>query len=140
LVLADFAELHDFWVRFWRDMDCAAYDDIMPRLTPDCVWMRDRECRGHAEIRASLEARPAGLFCRHLVTNFTYDDMGACWECRYDLISFGHMPSGPHDLPPYPTAGPRMIAYTATVVRGDTRLLASSLAMDFLFDRAPAAT
>lgn len=139
MALVDFAELHDFWVRFWRDMDRADYDHIIARLAPECVWLRDRECRGHADIRTSLEARPAGLFCRHLVTNFSYADAASCWDCRYDLISFGHMPAGPHDVPPYATTGPRLIAYAAHVVRTEDRLLVTSLAMDFLFDRTPAA-
>jgi hypothetical protein len=81
----------------WTLLDQRRYDDILPYLTPDCAWERAEGWRhGHDELRASFHARPADLFTRHVITNFTAelgDDgklQGRCYVIAYAAKTKDH--------------------------------------------------
>jgi hypothetical protein len=61
----------------WTLFDQRRYEDILSYLTPDCAWERTEGWRyGHEQLRASFLARPADVFTRHVVTNFTVEQAG----------------------------------------------------------------
>ena len=59
---------------FVHHYDRREYDQVLALFTPDAVYqVRGRALRGHAEIRAALDARPGPeLTVRHLVTNLHF--------------------------------------------------------------------
>jgi ketosteroid isomerase-like protein len=55
---------------FFLDLDERRYDAVVSGFLADGRWLRQGKwLQGHAAIRAGLEARPATMRVRHIITN-----------------------------------------------------------------------
>ena len=55
---------------FFSDLDERRYDHVVSLFLPDGRWLRQgRWLEGRSAVRAALEARPASMKVRHVITN-----------------------------------------------------------------------
>jgi hypothetical protein len=134
-IAADYTDILQYLVRFWRAMDRADYEEVLRGLTTDARWRRDRWSEGHADILEALQQRNALLVSSHSVTNLVIEPNGDGCDCRYSLIIFGHNRATAGEPPPYATSGPRMGDWQSRLVKQNGAWLASEITAQLLFER-----
>lgn len=103
-------------LKFFRDLDELNYDECLKAFVPDAKWERKGELlSGHADIRATLEARPADLIICHLISNIEIDAVAESQvRLRYVLIGYDAKVK---------TDGTRPAGRLGGIRRGDDRMV-----------------
>ncbi len=81
-----YAELQQLTHRFYYYLDERRYQDLVDTMRTDVTWHRQGKIlRGHAQVMAALNERPASQVIRHIITN-TFLDQQSTTEAR--LIAY----------------------------------------------------
>jgi SnoaL-like domain len=123
--------------RYWYALDHRNYPALLGLLTEDVDWQLASVQRGREAVAAAMEARPADLVARHLVSNLTVEAVGHSFEAKFLVTAFGkRIPA--EVVQPVAAASPAAIAdVVAQLVDTPDGLKISRLRAFFVF-RDPA--
>ena len=114
------AELTQQLHLFFHALDTRRYGRMLELFTDDCRWLRQGQwLEGKAAVRAALEARPAAVDTRHVLTNAHVSAcQGALVEVEAYMTAYRYPAAAqPGDVPSCP--GPLRFNLTTTVFRRD---------------------
>lgn len=138
---APLALCHNQVMAFFRDLDENRYDDLVQRLTPDGVWLRQgKTLTGRAATRDALSRRSTTQRIHHLICNLVADAWNAdgCAMRAYMLVV--RHDSGAPLVGPAPLAGVENIRTThIALTRSGSQWLIARMANDEPSFAAPAA-
>jgi len=113
---------------FFDALDARRYDDMESAFTTDGRWLRQGKwTQGRAEVRATLEERPAHVQTRHVISNAYLtqaDDSSATVEAVMTAYRHVGKPGEPQDLPVLPGAFRINLVHTRFRRVGDDWLIA----------------
>lgn len=136
--IPDYVRCQQLLCSFWSAMDHRRTDELMSLITDDMRWQRERMYEGRTDIRTAIEARPANLQIRHLMTNLTVRPGTSGYDAEFILAPvFAMTEAGA--TPPYASDLIANVAeFRAGIVETNDGLRVSSITFEMLFQRAPA--
>lgn len=113
------AELTQQLHRAFHHMDERRYDAMLELFTEDGRWLRQGQwLEGRPAIRAALEARPADIDTRHVLSNAYVSEYAGDRAVLEATMTAYRYPAGNTGTPPT-VAGPLRLNLVTTVFRRD---------------------